>query len=88
LSKLPADVKYVIVAGGMENIDELVLRVDRVLAIDLRTSSPLANQNALPAETNSLQDKVNELTVAINEISSTCSIDQMSSPLTIWLSCK
>jgi len=79
LSKLPADVKRVIVAGGMDNIDELALRADRVLAIDLGTSSPLANQDALSAETSSLQDKVNELTVAVNEIRSSCSTDQRSS---------
>ena len=70
LSKLPVDVKRVVVASGTDSIDELAERADRVLAADsaIDTTSRRHENQKLTQCDQSLKERVNDLIDSVNEL--------------------
>ena len=69
LSKLPVDVKRVVVASGTDSIDELAERADRVLAADsvIDTTSRRYENQKLAQCDQSLKERINDLIDRVDE---------------------
>ena len=70
MSKLPVDVKRVVVARGTDSIDELAERADRVLAAGsaIDTTSRRDENQKLAQCDQSLKERANDLIDSVNEL--------------------